>query len=103
MAKYKEGTYHKGYFRGERNIDINLITYEDKIVIPSILQSYLLYWYHMHFLHPGIYRAEEMIFKHFYSSGIRNTVQKEVTNYDTCQHTKRSNIKYVQLPSKESE
>ena len=34
IAKYKYVTYHKGYFRGGSNIDIKLITCEDKIVIP---------------------------------------------------------------------
>ena len=34
MAKYKEVMYHKGSFRGEINIYINLITCEYKIVIP---------------------------------------------------------------------
>ena len=33
-AKYKDGTYHKGSFRGVVNIDIKLITCKDKIVIP---------------------------------------------------------------------
>ena len=39
LAKYKNGTHHKGYFRGGSNIDLKLITCEDKIVIPSKLQS----------------------------------------------------------------
>ena len=34
MAKYKDGTYHTGYFRGGSNIDLNLITCKDKIVTP---------------------------------------------------------------------
>ena len=34
-AKYRNGTHHKGYFGGGRNIDIKLITCEDKIVITS--------------------------------------------------------------------
>ena len=34
MAKYKDGTHHKGPFCGGINIDLNLITCEDKIVIP---------------------------------------------------------------------
>ena len=34
LAKYKYGTYHKGYFSGGGNIDLNLITCKDKIVIP---------------------------------------------------------------------
>ena len=31
--KYKMVTYKKGYFRGGSNINLNLITCEDKIVI----------------------------------------------------------------------
>ena len=34
MAKYKNGTYHKGSFHVGSNIDLNLITCEDKVVIP---------------------------------------------------------------------
>ena len=34
IAKYKDGTYNKGSFRGGNNIDINLIKYKDNIVIP---------------------------------------------------------------------
>ena len=32
--KYKDGTYHKGSVCGCSNIDLNLITCKDKIVIP---------------------------------------------------------------------
>ena len=42
--KYKDGTYHKGYFRGDNNIDLKLITCKDNIDIPSKLQSYVLHW-----------------------------------------------------------
>ena len=42
MSKYKNGTYHKGSFRGGSNIGLKLITCEDKIVIPSELQSCIL-------------------------------------------------------------
>ena len=38
-----------------------------------------------------------------YWPGIRDAVQKEVNNCDTCQHTKLSNIKYGKLPVKEPE
>ena len=33
-AKYKDGTYHTSSFRGGSNIDFNLITCKNKIVIP---------------------------------------------------------------------
>ena len=54
MDKYKDVTYHKGYFFGGINIDINLIMCEDKIDITSIIQSYVLHWYHKHLFHIGI-------------------------------------------------
>ena len=52
MAKYEDGTYHKGSFRGIINIGLNLIKCEDKIVIPKKIQSYVLHWYHTYLLHP---------------------------------------------------
>ena len=103
MAKYKDGTYHKSPFRGIISNNLSLITCEDNIVIPSKLQSYVLYWYHTYLIHPGIDRTEVMIFQHLYWTGIKNDVQKEVTNYDTFQRTKRSNKKYVKLPDKLAE
>ena len=54
MDKYKDGTYHKGSFCGGSNIDINLLMCEDKIVITSILQSYVIHWYHKHLFYTGM-------------------------------------------------
>ena len=61
IAKYKNSIYHKGYFRGGSNIDLSLIMCKDNIVIPSILQSYVLHWYHIYLLHPGMDRTKAMI------------------------------------------
>ena len=41
MYKYKDDTYHTGSFHGGSNIDLKRITFEDKIVIPSKIQSYV--------------------------------------------------------------
>ena len=38
-AKYKDGTYQKGYCFGGSNIDLKIITCKDNIVIPSKIQS----------------------------------------------------------------
>ena len=65
-AKYKYGTYHKGYFCGGSNIDLNLITCKDNIVNTSKLQSYVLHWYHAYLLHPGIDIMEEIIHQYLY-------------------------------------
>ena len=88
MANYRDGTYHKGYFFGVSNNDINLITREDNIVIPPKIRSYVLHWYHTYILHTGMDRMDAMIFQHLYWPGIRYAVWKEVTNCDTCQRTK---------------
>ena len=74
---------------------------EDKIIIPEILQFYVSRWYHMYLLHPGMERKEAMIRQHLYWPVIRNSVRKEVTDFDTCQCTNCSNIKYGKLPAKE--
>ena len=51
MSKYEDVTYHKGYFCGGNNIDLNLITCEDDIFILSIPQNYVLHWDQAHLLH----------------------------------------------------
>ena len=92
--------YHKVSFCGGSNIDIKLIMCEDKIFITPKLRIYVLHWYHMYLLHPVINRTEAIIFQHFYWPGIIPSDRKEVSNYDTCQHTKLSNKKYGKLPAK---
>ena len=103
LDKCKMGTYHKGSFRGGSNIHINLIMCEDKIVILSILQSYVLYWYHTYLFHPEMDRMEAMIHQNVYRPGIREAIQKEVTNCNTCQCKKRSKMRYGKLSARESE
>ena len=61
IDKYKDGTYHKGYFCGGSNIDIEVITCKDSFVIPSKIQSYVLHWCHTYILHPAMERTEEII------------------------------------------
>ena len=83
------GKYQKGSLRGGSNINLNFIIPEDDIVIPSILQSYVLHRYHLYLLYPGMDRIEAMVHQHFYWPGIRKSVQKAVTNCNTFQNTKR--------------
>ena len=95
-------TYHKYSFRGGSNINIIIITCDDNIVIPSILQSYVLHWYHTYLLHPLMNRTEVTIHQNLYWPGMIYAVCKEVKCFDTCQCSKRSNIKYSKLPAKEA-
>ena len=103
IAKYKYGTYQKGYFCVGSNIDIKLLTCKDKIVIMLKLQSYVLHWYHTPLLHPVMDITEAMICLHLYWPDIRDVVQKEVTICDTCQRTKLSNKKYGKSTAKLTE
>ena len=73
------------------------------IVIPSILQNYVLYWYHLYLLHSGMDRTEAIVHQHVYFPGIIHATRRELTNCNTSQRTKQSNIKYCKLPAKESE
>ena len=57
FSKCKYGMYQKGSFCGVSNNNNKLITCEDNIVIPSILQSYVLHWYYTYLLHPGMDRT----------------------------------------------
>ena len=102
-AKYEDGMYHTDSLRGGNNTDIKLITCKDKIVILSKLQSYILNWYHMYIVHPVMDITKSMICQNLYCPGIRNAVHTEVTNCDTCQRTKRSDIKYGNLLAKLAE
>ena len=83
ISKYNTGMYQEGSFNEGSNIYLKLITCKDKIVITSILQSYVLNWYHMYLLHTGMDRMEAMIKQHLYWPDIRYTIWKEVTNCDT--------------------
>ena len=100
--KYKECTYQTGSFCGGKNIYSNLKMCKENIVIPSILQNCVLHWYHMYLLHLGMDRTEAKNFKTLYWPITINAVRKEVTNCNTFQLTKRSNIKYGKLPAEES-
>ena len=102
-AKYDMGAYHKGSFCGRSNIYLKLITCEDKIFILSIIQSYAFNWCHAYLLHQGMDRTELMNRQHLYWPGMIKSIQKEGTDCDTCQCTKRSNKKYDKLPANESE
>ena len=84
-------------------MNLNLITCEDKIVILSITQGYVSHCYHTYLINPGMDRREELICRNFYWTVIRSAIQKEVTNCNTCQITKKSKKKDGKLPDKEAE
>ena len=91
--------YSMGSFRVVRNT-IKVVMYKDKIFILQKFQKYVVKWYHTYIFHPGLDLTEDIILQHLYCTGIRISVQKEVTGCETCQLTKLSKIKYSELPDK---
>ena len=72
------GTYQKDYFCGGSNENLNLITCDDMIVIKSILQSYVLHWYHTYLLHQLMDRIKAIIHRYLYWLSTRNALWKEI-------------------------
>jgi hypothetical protein len=94
--------YHTKSFRGGGK-EIDLICREDKIVIPKVLQKYVLHWYHTYLLHPGSDRTELTIKQHLYWNNMQADIRKHVDTCDTCQKTKKYKKKYGHLPEKTAE
>ena len=74
--KYKDGTHYKGSLCSGIIIYTNLIMCEDKIVITSILKSYVLHWYHKHIFHTGmIYNISNDLSKHLLAQHKRRRME----------------------------
>ena len=69
-----------------------------KIVIPEKLLKYILNWYNPYLLHPGMDCMEAIICQHLFWPGIRESIQSEVKNYDSCQRNEKLNKKMVKDP-----
>ena len=102
LNKLKMKVYHAKDFRGGGTTRM-LVCYNDKIVIPKILQRYVLHWYHTYLLHPGMIRTEETIRQHLYWPDMQKDVRQYIKTCDTCQRKKKQRKKYGHLPAKEAE
>ena len=83
--------------------EIPLLSYQNKIVIPKVLQKKITQWYHTQLCHPGETRTEQTIRMNFVWKGLRETVQDICSRCHTCQLTKKSSKKYGHHPEKETE
>ena len=88
MSKLTGAEYKRGSFCGGNNT-INLITYNNKIFVPYKLQKYIVKWYHTYLLDPRQNQTESTILQNLYWPGIRESTQKEVTNFYICQCKKQ--------------
>ena len=89
-------------FRGGGK-DNKLICQNEKIVVPKVLQSKVVDWYHDMLCHPGETRMEESIRHHLTWKGLRQDVRKKCRTCHRCQIVKRTKSNYGKLPAKEAE
>ena len=94
---YKRTTFAHGDKKFE------LITREDKIVVPKSLQKKIADWYHRILVHPGETRLELTIGQHYYWKNMRTTIKHACGKCHVCQLTKPKTRKYGNLPEKQAE
>ena len=78
-----------------------LVTRDDKIVIPKGLERKATEWYHTHLLHPGEKRLELTLRQHFTFIGLGPTVKRVCKACNVCRSLKASQKKYGKLPPRE--
>jgi len=81
----------------------NLITRDDKIVVPESLQVEAVKWYHTLLHHCGETRTELTIGQRFYWKGMRETIKQVCSKCAVCQLAKPRKSKLGHLPEKQAE
>jgi len=71
--------------------------------VPTLLQPFVVEWYHSTLCHPGETRTEKSIRQHFTWPSLKNDVHKHVSKCSVCQKVKITKTNYGQLPPKVAE
>ena len=82
--------YHVKSFRGGRNTHM-LVCKNDKMFMPTMIESYVVNWYHKYLLHLGADCTEETIIQHYYWTNLREKIRTHIKVYKTCQKNKKKN------------
>ena len=82
---------------------VQLITYKDKIVVPTLLRDRIMSWYHHYLCHPRQVRMEATLRQLYYWHNMRATVQRHVKSCKICQLCKKPIKNYGLLPAKVAE
>ena len=67
-----------------------LICKNDKIVIPKILQEYVVNWYHTYLLYLGQERTEVTTSENYYWPNSRDDTQTHIKVCNTCHKTRKT-------------
>ena len=95
--------FSKAGFSETIGTKIDLLCFSDRIVVPKVLQSKILEWYHYLLVHPGRDRMLRSISQHFYWKGMAKDVEKFCKKCPICQTSKVNTKKYGLLPIKKTE
>ena len=102
LLNYPDCPFQPAKFHGGGK-SYNVLTNNNKIIVPLSLQQRTMEWYHDMLCHPGIRRMEETLRQHYWWPKMREAVKEYVKTCAICQRTKRKTIKYGKLPPKEAE
>ena len=83
--------------------DVEVVTYNDRIYIPSSLWKDTMNWYHHYLQHPGASRMERTLGSVVYWPGMSKDIRRLCTTCKLCQLAKRTKGKYGKLPPKDLE
>ena len=91
----------KNYRFSDKSYD--LITRDDKIVIPKSMERQVTEWYHENLLHPGQKRLELTLRQHFTFIGLGPMTTRVCKACMVCKSLKANHKKYGKLPPKQPE
>ncbi|CAB9510525.1 Retrotransposon protein [Seminavis robusta] len=80
-----------------------LICYNEKILVPKVLQNRIVAWVHHYLVHPGETRMEKTIGQILTWPKMRDDIRRFVKSCRKCQLCKSAAKKYGHLPAKEAE
>ena len=56
-----------------------------KVIVPKIIQKYIVDWYHTYLLHLGPKRTEATISQHYYPPKLRDEIRTHINVCSICQ------------------
>ena len=80
-----------------------LIFKNDKIVVQTILQKYIVNWYHTYILHLGTERTEANISQHWYWPNLKDDIRIHIKVCDTFQKNRKQKFKHGKVSATEAE
>jgi len=81
--------------------EVEVLVYnQSRLVIPQVLRTRAVQWYHHYLQHPGISRLEETLVAVMFWPGLRVDVRRHVKSCKRCQLGKRRKRKYGHVPPK---